>query len=46
LEESGHALIEVLSQHLLGGAEENIRIPGVLAKIQIEHLPNTSIKVL
>jgi hypothetical protein len=45
LEGSGHDLIGVLSQHLLGGTEKNykkpVRIADVPAKIQTKHLQNT-----
>jgi hypothetical protein len=41
-------LIKILPQHSPGGTEEycikHVRIAGVLAKIQTEHLQNTSIE--
>jgi hypothetical protein len=49
LKGSSNCLIELLSQHLHGGTDENnektsIKIAGVLAKIQTEHLLDTSLE--
>jgi hypothetical protein len=49
LEGRGHGLIEVLFQHLLEGLRKTtknkpVRIAGVAAEIQTEHLPNTGLE--
>jgi hypothetical protein len=47
LEGSGHSLNKVLSLHLPGGTEENmkkLRIVGGLGKIQTKHFLNTSLE--
>lgn len=44
MEGSDRGIIESLSQNSAGGIEENaVRIGGIPAKIQTEHLPNTNL---
>lgn len=47
MEGSDRNIIETLSQNSPGGTEENaVRIDGIPAKIQTEHLPNANLDKL